>query len=138
MATVLFTPDARSVESEAVTFSPDSRWVVSQDVSGVAKVWDWETEQQVFAFGSSSNRAGCITFDPSGGQLAAAVGTNGVWVWAATNWGKPVNDPNLVGTDSTPSHSPLAGMRSTTSPSSSGTEWNAVVSSYLSLSKRNF
>jgi len=121
---VLFTPDARTVESEAVTFSPDSRWVVSQDVSGVAKVWDWETEQQVFAFGSSSNRAGSIAFHPSGGQLAAAMGTNGVWVWATTNWGKARNDPNPVGTDSTPSHSPPVGIRSAASPTSLGTEWN--------------
>jgi WD40 repeat protein len=85
----------------------------------VAKVWDWEAEEQVFAFGSSSNRAGGIAFHPSGGQLAAVMGTNGVWVWATTNWG-----PNPVGTDSTPSRSPLVGMRSTASPIPSGTEWN--------------
>ena len=52
----------------------------------MAKVWDWEAEQQVFAFGSSSNRAGWISFDPQGEHLAAAMGTNGVSVWAKASW----------------------------------------------------
>ncbi len=98
---------AHATNVTATFFSPDSKWVVSQDAAGLAKVWDWEAEQQVFGFGSSSNRAGWIAFHPSGGQLAAAMGTNGVWIWSTTNWAS----------------SPV-GTRSTASPTSSGTEWN--------------
>jgi hypothetical protein len=60
--------------------------VFSQDAAGLAKGWDWQAEKQVFAFGSSSNPAGWIKLDPSGEQLAAVLGTNGVWVWTTTNW----------------------------------------------------
>jgi WD40 repeat protein len=82
----------------ATVFSPDGRWVGTHDAAGLAKVWDWETEQVVFSFGSSSNRASWVTFRPSGGQLAAILGTNGVWVWTTTNW-----TSSSVGTRSTAS-----------------------------------
>ena len=59
---------------------------MSQDSLGAAKVWDWQAEKQVLAFGSNSNRAGLMAFHPSGAQLAAALGTHGVTVWATTNW----------------------------------------------------
>jgi len=67
---------AHETNVTATFFSSDSKWVVSQDAGGLAKVWDWEAEEQVFTFGSSSNRAVGIAFHPSGGQLAVAMGTN--------------------------------------------------------------
>jgi hypothetical protein len=79
---------AHATKVVAVVFSPDGRWVHSSDAAGIAKVWDWEAEREVFAFGSSSNRAGWISFDPQGQHLAAAMGTNGVSVWATTNWSR--------------------------------------------------
>jgi len=77
---------AHETNVAAVMFSPDSRWVVSQDALGAARVWDWQAGKQVFGFGSSSNRAGQAAFHPSGTQLAAALETNGVLVWTTTNW----------------------------------------------------
>ena len=89
---------AHTTNLTATVFSPDGRWVGTQDSVGLAKVWDWEAEQVVFSFGSSSNRASWSTFSPSGGQLAAILGTNGVAVWTTTNW-----TSHPVGTRSTAS-----------------------------------
>ncbi|MCL4181581.1 MAG: WD40 repeat domain-containing protein, partial [Verrucomicrobia bacterium] len=92
---------AHNTNLTATIFSPDGRWVGTHDAAGLAKVWDWEAEQVVISFGSSSNRASWITFRPSGGQLAAILGTNGVCIWATTNWTTGVERPDPAGTATT-------------------------------------
>jgi WD40 repeat protein len=109
---------AHATNVTATFFSPDSKWVVSQDAAGLAKVWDWEAEEQVFAFGSSSNRAGWIAFHPSGSQLAAAMGTNGVSVWSTADWQTPTNLQVGLAVPSVPLPAqPLTRSSTTLSPS---------------------
>ena len=126
---------AHSANVTATVFSPDGRWVGTQDAIGLAKVWDWESEQEVFSFGSSSNRASWITFRPSGGQLAAILGTNGVCVWTTTNWAAAVDRSDSAGAATL--HEPIASTpltRSSTTLSPSDEERAGVSRSLTTLS----
>jgi len=117
---------AHATNVGAVIFSPDGRWVHSQDAAGVAKVWDWAAEREVFTFGSTSNRAGWISFDPQGEHLVAAMGTNGVSVWATTDWRELVTLRPQGGEVTTLAYSPDGQLLVTGGADGTVTVWGAA------------
>jgi len=67
-----------------VTFSPDSRWLVSGgDWNGLFRVWDVTTGSLGTAFRGYHGPVSSVVFSPDGTQIAGDSGTNTIRIWDA-------------------------------------------------------
>ncbi|KAL9875081.1 WD repeat-containing protein 36-like [Glossina fuscipes fuscipes] len=107
--------EGHSAKLNDLTFSPDSRWIISASMDATIKVWDLPSSYMIDQFRVEKSCVS-ITMSPTGDFLATAhVGYLGIYLWAnrtlfnrvplhSTNprFGAPlVEDPSNLGIETT-------------------------------------
>jgi WD40 repeat protein/serine/threonine protein kinase len=75
-------------ETYAVAFSPDGRYLITGNGSGVVEVWDARDGKPVGTLGTHTREIRGLVFSPRSGHVASASGDGEVKLWDATRLDK--------------------------------------------------
>ena len=81
-------PGKVALPYQAVTFSPDGRYLVTGKVNGAVQIWDGETGQEVGTLGTHKREIRGVVFSKGGENLASASSDGDVKIWDATRLDK--------------------------------------------------
>jgi WD40 repeat protein/DNA-binding SARP family transcriptional activator len=77
---IAYTLEGHETTTEAVSYSPDGRWLATGDNNGVVMVWDNATRREVATF-EHKGRIHAVAFSPDGQRLATAGEDGKLTVW---------------------------------------------------------
>ncbi len=77
-------PDATFI---SISFSPDSKYLVTGDDEGTVRLWSIEPLRQVALLGRHSSRIKSVAFSPDGKEVVSAGDDNAIRLWDVNGYG---------------------------------------------------
>ncbi len=90
IGTILYTYRGHSNRVNAVSWSHDSKRVVTGGDDNTAQVWDTHTKQSVFTYSGHSNAVNTVNWSSIGGRIASGSNDKTVHVWSAVTGGRTI------------------------------------------------
>jgi WD40 repeat protein/basic membrane lipoprotein Med (substrate-binding protein (PBP1-ABC) superfamily)/DNA-binding SARP family transcriptional activator len=71
---------------EAISFSPDGKWVAAANTYGQIHLWDTITYEEIRSLGSGESPMLSLAISPDGSRLAASDSNGKVTIWSSSSW----------------------------------------------------